>query len=90
MGAVIEFPCRAQVAANDDNPWLSAEPLPEPEPAKIESICESPYARRVKVVDKLSGVEYIVYVVQDEEKPASRVGLFVLPFAKIRVPGMSA
>jgi len=74
MNNIIAFPCKARVASNDINPWLSAEPLPEL--AKDGPRPEPIYAKPCKVVDKLSGVEYDGYVI-DERKTTNRVGLFV-------------
>ena len=80
MGAVIEFPVRARVAANDSNPWLSSEPLPpEPEPKpKPEPATDyelPPGMRIVMERDSLSGIE-CPHVVFDDEKPKPRPGLF--------------
>ena len=76
MGIVIDFPVKARVAANDDNPWLSSSPAPES--AKVEPMEEPIYAKPCKIVDPISGIEYGGYIVEDEKKPGSRAGLFVL------------
>ena len=74
MGTVIDFPAKARVAAND--PWLSSSPAPEP--TKVKPRPEPIYAKPCKIVDPISGVEYMGYIVEDEKKPGSRAGLFVL------------
>ena len=66
---VIQFPCKPRVAANDPNPWLSAETVSEPD---LPS-----FIKKRRIVDPVSGVEYLGYVVEDE-KPKRRVGRLCL------------
>ena len=66
MGAVIEFPCMSRVAANDANPWLSSEPLPEVEPVETESRPEPVYAVPREKTDEITGITYTTYVMPDE------------------------
>ena len=76
MGAVIEFPVRARVAANDSNPWLSSEPLPpEPKTDPATDYELPPGMRIVMERDSLSGIE-CPHVVFGDEKPKRRPGLF--------------
>ena len=70
MGTVIPFPCKTRVAANDSNPWVSDEPLPEP--GKAEPV----YAQPCKVFDQASGVTYNGYAIPEEKKPGA--GKFIL------------
>lgn len=76
MGTVVEFPCRARVAANDANPWLSAELLRDP--AKPAPRAEPIYAQACRVYDQASGITYTGYALPDEKKLGCRVWLFVL------------
>ena len=76
MGTVIDFPCKARAAANDDNPWLSSGEAGES--ATVEPAEEPIYAKPCKVVDPISGIEYDGFVVEDKKKPGSHPGLFVL------------
>ena len=77
MNNIIAFPTKARIASNDSNPWLSSESSPAEKPVKVEPAEELIYAKPCRVVDKLSGVEYIGYVIEDEEKPRGRAGSFV-------------
>ena len=77
MNNIIAFPTKARIASNDSNLWLSSESFPAEKPVKVESVEAPIYAKPRRVVDKLSGVEYIGYVIEDEEKPRGRAGLFV-------------
>ena len=43
---VIQFPCKARVAANDSNPWLSAEPVSPPEPDAEPPVYVTPYEEK--------------------------------------------
>ena len=70
MSNVISFPVKARVAANDDNPWVSDESLPEP--GKAEPV----YAQPCKVFDQASGVTYNGYAIPEEKKPGA--GKFIL------------
>ena len=76
MGTVVDFPVKARVAANDDNPWLSSSPAPES--AKVEPMEDPIYAKPCKVFDQASGVTYDGYAIPEEKKPGRRAGLFVL------------
>ena len=78
MNNIIAFPTKARIASNDSNPWLSSESSPAEKPVKVETAEEPIYAKPCRVVDKLSGVEYIGYVIEDEEKPGGQARLFVL------------
>lgn len=59
MGIVIDFPCTAQVAANDDNPWLAANTEPEPEQMeRVQAIEPEPeyedyFAKELKKTNNL-------------------------------------
>ena len=78
MNNIVVFPTKARIASNDSNPWLSSDSTLAEKPVKVESEDAPIYAKQCRVVDKLSGVEYIGYVIVDEEKPRGRAGLFVL------------
>ena len=77
MNNIIAFPTQVRIASNDSNPWLSAESSPAEKPVKVEAVDAPIYAKPRRVVDKLSGIEYIGYVIEDEEKPRGRAGSFV-------------
>ena len=78
MNNIIAFPAKARIASNDSNPWLSSGSLPAEKPVKVEPEETLIHAKPCKVIDKLSGVEYIGYVIEDEKRPGSKAGLFVL------------
>ena len=78
MNNIIVFPAKARVASNDSNPWSLSENPPAEKPVKVEPVETPIYAKPCRVVDKLSGVEYIGYVIEEEEKPGGRAWLFIL------------
>ena len=78
MNNIIVFPTQARIASNDSNPWLSSESSPAEKSVKVEPAEEPIYAKPCRVVDKLSGVEYIGYVIEEEEKSGGRTRLFIL------------
>ena len=78
MNNIIAFPAKARIASNDSNPWLSSGSLPAEKPVKVEPVETPIYAKPCKVIDKISGVEYMGYVIEDEKKPGGRAGSFVL------------
>ena len=78
MDNIIAFPTKARVASNDSNPWLSSERLLAENPVNTEAVETPIYAKPCKVVDKISGVEYMGFAIEDEKKPIGRAALFVL------------
>ena len=77
MNNVVRFPVRARIASNDSHMWSSTE-YSSDAGAMTHGFDEKlPYARPCKVIDKVSGVEYIGYVFDDEKKSGGRFGAFV-------------
>ena len=77
MNNVVRFPARARIASNDSHMCPSTEHSSDAS-AEIHGLDEEmSHARPCRVIDKVSGVEYIGYTFDDEKKLGSRFGSFV-------------
>jgi hypothetical protein len=78
MNNVVRFPAQARIASNDAHMWSSTEHSSDAGAVTHDFDEKTPYARPCKIIDKVSGVEYIGYVIDDEKQSGGRFRSFVI------------